>query len=175
MKKIIQKNIFFFLVAFFLIMPILLPVTIAQASIMDKVNVGQITSDELIGTDVGVDVYSGLDNNDPRIIIANVISIILGFLGIIAVVIVVMGGYEWMTSGGSDEKAKEGRKRIVNGTIGLMIILSAYGIAKFATDSILNSTVQTEYGPVNGENTPNVLKSDSMPAGWVPALKNVGP
>ena len=72
-----------------------------------------------------------LGENDPRTIASNVIKIILGFLGIIAVVIILIGGFKWMTALGNDEKVEEAKKLIASGIIGLIIIVSAYAIAIF--------------------------------------------
>ena len=40
------------------------------------------------------------------------INIILGFLGIVAFIIILLGGFKWMTSGGDEEKIGEARKLI---------------------------------------------------------------
>jgi len=82
----------------------------------------------------------GLGNKDPRAIVASVIRIILGFLGIIAVIIILLGGFKWMTAGGNEEKAGEARKLIAQGVIGLVIILAAFGIATFVINSLLVAT-----------------------------------
>ena len=59
--------------------------------------------------------------------LTSIINVALGFLGIIAVVIVLMGGFKYMISGGNEEKVGEAKKLIVSGIIGLAIILSAWG------------------------------------------------
>lgn len=82
----------------------------------------------------------GLGNKDPRTIVANVIKIILGFLGIVAVIIILLGGFKWMTAGGNEEKVGEARKLIGQGVIGLVIILAAFGIATFVINSLLAAT-----------------------------------
>jgi hypothetical protein len=64
----------------------------------------------------------------------------LGFLGIVAVVIILIGGFKWMTAGGNEDKTAEARKLITAGIIGLVIILSAFAIAKFVLDQLLSAT-----------------------------------
>jgi uncharacterized membrane protein len=54
--------------------------------------------------------------------------------GIIAVVIILAGGFKWMTAGGNEDKVGEARKMIISGVIGLAIIMSAFAIAQFVID-----------------------------------------
>jgi hypothetical protein len=64
----------------------------------------------------------------------------MGLLGIVAVVIILLGGFKWMTAGGNEEKVAEAKKLIVSGIIGLVIIMSAYAIATFVVNSVINGT-----------------------------------
>lgn len=83
---------------------------------------------------------TGLGDRDPRDIVARIVRIILGFLGIVAVIIILLGGFKWMTAGGNEDKVAEARKLIVSGIIGLVIILAAFGIAQFVINSLMNAT-----------------------------------
>ena len=83
---------------------------------------------------------TGLGDRDPRDIVARIARIILGFLGIVAVIIILLGGFKWMTAGGNEDKVSEARKLIVSGIIGLVIILAAFGIAQFVINSLMNAT-----------------------------------
>lgn len=98
----------------------------------------------LTESDLGLGVnYTGtikLGSKDVRETVASIINVALGLLGIVAVVIVLIGGFEWMTAGGNEEKTGEAKKRIIAGVIGLAIILSAYAIAKFAINSLVTAT-----------------------------------
>jgi len=68
---------------------------------------------------------------DPKIVIANVINIALGFLGILAVILIIYAGFKWMTAGGNDDQVGEARKMILQAVIGLVIIFLAYVITNF--------------------------------------------
>lgn len=83
---------------------------------------------------------SGLGQTDLKETIGNLIRVALGFLGIIAVVIVLMGGFKWMTAGGTEEKVREAKKLLIAGIIGLAIVLSAYAITTFVIESLLTAT-----------------------------------
>jgi hypothetical protein len=83
---------------------------------------------------------TGLGNEDPRTMAANVVNIMLGFLGIIAVVIILLGGFKWMTAAGNEDKVGEAKKMIAAGVIGLIIILMAFGLAQFVLNALYNAT-----------------------------------
>ncbi|PIR07065.1 MAG: hypothetical protein COV55_01395 [Candidatus Komeilibacteria bacterium CG11_big_fil_rev_8_21_14_0_20_36_20] len=72
-----------------------------------------------------------LGTKDLTDTIAGIINIFLGFLGILATLIILYGGFIWMTSQGSADKIDRAKRIIINGVIGLVIILSAYAIARF--------------------------------------------
>jgi hypothetical protein len=82
----------------------------------------------------------GLGTQDVRTTVSNVIRAFMGLLGIVAVVIILLGGFKWMTAAGNEEKVSEAKKLIISGVIGLIIILSAYAIAQFVVGAIINGT-----------------------------------
>ncbi|NTW22488.1 hypothetical protein HGA34_03005 [Candidatus Falkowbacteria bacterium] len=101
------------------------------------------TTDLWGGQQAAVNAGIGLTNNSPQVIVARIINVTLGFLGIIAVVIIVAGGFKWMTSGGSEDKIGEAKKLMAAGVIGLIIILASWGISRFVISSISNATMST--------------------------------
>jgi len=82
----------------------------------------------------------GLGEGDPRSMAASVIRIALGFLGIIAVGIILLAGFKWMTAGGNDDQIGEARKMLTAGIIGLVIIIAAFAIASFVLRSLISAT-----------------------------------
>ncbi len=72
--------------------------------------------------------------------IGGIINVGLSLLGIVAVVIILMGGAKWMTAGGSEDKIEEARGLIVSGIIGLAIIMSAWAIARFVLTRLAAQT-----------------------------------
>ncbi|KKQ79218.1 MAG: hypothetical protein UT02_C0044G0006 [Parcubacteria group bacterium GW2011_GWC2_38_7] len=88
----------------------------------------------------GVD-GAGLTKADLRATIGKLLGVALGFLGIIAVIIVLIGGFKYMTAGGAEEKVGDAKKWIISGIIGLAIILSAYAITSFALTSFTGALV----------------------------------
>lgn len=78
-----------------------------------------------------------LSGEDPRIIVARIIRVALGFLGIVTVVLILYGGFLWMTSAGNEETIAKAKKVIINAVIGLAIILSALAITQFILRGLL--------------------------------------
>jgi len=81
-----------------------------------------------------------LGNTDPRTMITKIINVALTLLGIVAVVIVLLGGFKWMTAGGNEDKVGEAKKILGAGIIGLVIILAAWGIAAFILNVMMSAT-----------------------------------
>jgi len=74
--------------------------------------------------------------------INKVMGWLFGFLGILAVFIILWGGFKWMTAGGDEDQVGEAKDILKAGVIGLIIILSSYMIASFVfnevNDKLLN-------------------------------------
>lgn len=60
--------------------------------------------------------------------IVRIVQWILGFLAVVVVGIIAYGGFVWMTAGGNPDRVARAKKIIVNGLIGLAIILASYAI-----------------------------------------------
>ena len=69
-------------------------------------------------------------------ILASVISTVLGLVGVAFFLMVLYGGFLWMTAGGKEEQIKKAKKLITNAVIGIAIVGMAYSIAYFVTLAI---------------------------------------
>jgi uncharacterized membrane protein YidH (DUF202 family) len=72
--------------------------------------------------------------DDPQSFAASVVTYLLTFLGIIAVIIILYGGFLWMTAAGNEDRVSKAKKTIIAGAIGLVIILASYAIVTFVID-----------------------------------------
>jgi len=102
-----------------------------------------------LGLEYGAD--TGLSKRDIRFTTARIINTVLGLLGMISVVIVAYAGFKWMTAGGNEENAASARKILFSGVIGLVIILSAYSIARYVNTSLFKATTGYDYEAINLE------------------------
>ncbi len=101
-----------------------------------------MTAAPVLALETGIDygTLTGLGTKDIREGIMSVINVLLGFLGILAIVIILWGGFRWLTSGGNEEKVGEAKKIITAGIIGLVIIFTAYAIASFIVNQLITAT-----------------------------------
>lgn len=95
-------------------------------------------NEESLGLSYGA--ATGLGSTDVRTTIAQIIRVAMGLLGIVAVVIILIGGFKWMTAGGNEEQVGEAKKWIFSGVIGLAIILAAYALASFVITQLVQAT-----------------------------------
>lgn len=115
-----------FLLIFFLIFSLsslLLPqkATFAQIEELEKV------AEEVEG--IG-------DETDISVLIGRIVKTVLGLMGLVAVVLIIVGGFQWMTSGGSEEKIKKAKQMMGAALIGLVIVVLAYAIASFVIEQL---------------------------------------
>ena len=68
--------------------------------------------------------------------IGNIISTVIGILGIVCVIIIIMGGVQYMTSSGDAGKVKKAKDTILYGVIGLIICVLAFAITQFVIGAI---------------------------------------
>lgn len=69
-------------------------------------------------------------------LINNVIKGLLGVVGAISLLMIVIGGILWMTSGGNSERIKKGKDTLVWAVIGLVVVFLSYAIINFVFQSL---------------------------------------
>lgn len=68
--------------------------------------------------------------------IQKILSAVFAIIGVIAVVMIVLGGISYATSQGDPSKVKKGKDTILYGIIGLVISLLAFAIVNFVLGSL---------------------------------------
>lgn len=84
----------------------------------------------------GVQIYGSADTATIESTIAAAIQALLGFLGIVFLILIIYAGFLWMTAGGNSDRVKKARSLLLNSVIGLIIIVSAYAISDFVLQSL---------------------------------------
>ena len=82
----------------------------------------------------------GNDTTDLTGSITGIINGIIAALGIVAVVIIIIGGVSYMTSSGDASKVKKAKDTILYGVIGLVICVLAFAIVNFVITNILKQS-----------------------------------
>lgn len=86
--------------------------------------------------------------NTPESVIASIIQTALSFLGVIFLILMIYGGYLWMTARGNEEQSGKAKNTIVAAIIGIVIVLSAYAISYLVIEKLgagtLSSTTSEE-------------------------------
>ena len=80
-------------------------------------------------------------------ILGMIVQALLGFLGILFVILIIYGGFLWMTAGGEEEQIKKAKKLITNSVIGLAIVLGAFILTYFIYQAIGGATLFTTPPP----------------------------
>lgn len=78
-------------------------------------------------------------DEDIRDSAVSILQYLLTFLGIIAVVIILYGGFMWMTAAGNDDRVSKAKSIIKAGVIGLIIVLAAFAIVTFVINFATNA------------------------------------
>ncbi|MBI5230522.1 MAG: hypothetical protein HY981_04470 [Candidatus Magasanikbacteria bacterium] len=73
--------------------------------------------------------------------VGNIISASLGILGVLFLAFTVFAGYQYLTAGGDEEQIKTAIKYLRNAIIGLIIVLSSFGITKWIVGAIVQSSL----------------------------------
>lgn len=92
-----------------------------------------------VGTSI-VDQTIGLSGQDPRVIVAKIIRVALGLLGIMTVGFILYGGFVWMTANGEEDNVAKAKRILTNAVVGLAIILSAFAITQFVLSRLIEAT-----------------------------------
>lgn len=84
-------------------------------------------------------VETGIGNIDvnPASFVSRVMSLVLGVSGGIAVLLIILAGYRFMTSRGNPEVVQESRERIIAAIVGLLFVIFSLVILEIIGVDIL--------------------------------------
>lgn len=100
-----------------------------------------LSDQEGLTSDIGPKAFNSTGApTDIRAVVAKVISVFLGLLGIMFVALIVLAGYKWMMAQGDESKVTEAKEQLRTSIIGLAIILASWGITIFVMNTVLKAT-----------------------------------
>ena len=83
---------------------------------------------------------SGQQNVTVEEIAINIVNITLSLFGIVFTILLLYGGWLWMTAAGKQEKIDQAKNTIKRAIIGLAIILTSRAISEFVSHSLFRAT-----------------------------------
>ncbi len=103
----------------------------------------------------------GQANASPIEMAGRVIQVVLSFLALLALALTIYAGFLWMTSNGDKDKIEQAQKILRNALIGLVIILTSWGITSFVISRLFGAV--TGNGG-SGSNTNNNFSNPGIGA-----------
>lgn len=91
---------------------------------------------------------SGLPRPELTTLIGNIIRAAFSVVGVVFFVILLYGGFLWMTASGNEDRIKKAKSLMTNSIIGLLIIIAAYAISEFVIRLLLGGEVFTPEAPI---------------------------
>lgn len=74
-------------------------------------------------------------------ILNNIINVALAVIGFVAVVMIIVGGFQYTTSAGDASKVTKAKNTILYGIIGVVVALLAFAIVNFVLSNIFGSSI----------------------------------
>lgn len=68
---------------------------------------------------------------DANVAVANLLNLVYTVAGMVAVIVIVIAGFLYITSRGNAEKTKQARNAIMGALIGIVVIMSAFVVTQF--------------------------------------------
>lgn len=76
------------------------------------------------------------NSSDLNTVIKTIVNTLIFAIGIVAVIMIILGGINYATSQGDPAKVKKGKDTVLYGIIGLVIALLAYAIVNFVLNAM---------------------------------------
>lgn len=121
----------------FAICPSCTPVGQNSATYCNTADCNAASSSDKTNCQATCQTYSGqLENplgdnaQSPQWVYGRIIYGFLGITGALALIMFVIGGFQWMTAAGNADRVKKGRDTLMWAVLGLIIIFSSYAILR---------------------------------------------
>ncbi len=124
MNKIVRNILFSLVLAVATFIPAIMPETVGAVGVNVFSNCGSTGSS-------GAGICDGTSPTDFAKLMHNVINTILIVLGMIAVIMIVIGGIRYTTSNGDSSQVQAAKNTVLYAVVGLVIAIMAYAIVNF--------------------------------------------
>lgn len=110
----------------------------------------------------GVNSVGGAEAVSFDSALANVVNTLLFVIGAVSVIMIIYGGFRYVTSAGEASAVKSAKDTIMYAVVGLVIALVAWGIADFVINALTGSTTPST-SETSGQSEENAR--DAAPQG----------
>lgn len=139
MFKTLRKTIVAAVAAFALmVIPLAVPASVSAANQIENCLSGGATLS--LGDNAGSNCPAGTNNvGTQRVnnIITTIVNIFSAIVGVIAVIMIVYGGFKYITSGGDSGNVSSAKNTIIYAVIGLVVVALAQFIVQFVLDKVI--------------------------------------
>ncbi|TAK05128.1 hypothetical protein EPO33_04065 [Patescibacteria group bacterium] len=81
------------------------------------------------------------------VLVGTILNGVLSLVGVVFLVLIVWGGFLWMTARGNDQQVEKAKNLITSAVIGLIIIAGGYAITNFVLTQIIAATTGAGEAP----------------------------
>lgn len=101
---------------------------------------------------------------DPTLqtVISNILKAVIGVAGLVAVVYIVIGGVQYMTSAGDSGKTAKAKNTILYALIGLIVCALAFAIVNWTIGAINGNSGSGDGGDGDGDGTSLILDNEPI-------------
>ena len=118
------------------------PVALAQSSVQQSINGGLCAGSNLELPSGGNDCQKAGGTGDAtqslNKLVHTIINLFSAIVGIVAVIMIIVGGFRYITSGGSDTSVTSAKNTILYAVIGLIIVALSQILVRFTLNKINN-------------------------------------
>lgn len=114
-----------------------------NASAIKGINDGKNICDEITIDDPNYDVYcKKRGETQGKNVVAEILKVVFLWLGIIATVVVIIGGVLYMLAQGDTNKVQRAKQTIIYAMVGMVVSLLAFAIVSFVVQAYDSGTVK---------------------------------
>jgi len=92
-------------------------------------------------------------STEPEIVAGKAIGYLLSLLGVLFILLIIYGGFMWMTAAGNEEKVATAKKIITTAAVGLAVVLTSALITYWVLYYLTSST-GVDFGPTEASPHP---------------------
>ena len=108
----------------------------ASPSPTTSTSVAPTPAEGIAPTGSGKTIPNPLGTHDLQYVVTQVFNLAFGLAGLVALIYLIIGGYQYITSSGNPDAAETAKGTIVNSIIGLIIVLTSFLLVNFTLRQI---------------------------------------